>query len=118
MDSRRLPAGNDSPGRKGPAPVPSSTPTPRGPGRANGREGNEELIGSERGDGVRRLERAVAVAQQERDVCAVEMGDRHVELTVAVEVADRDRLREVAGGVEVHRRLERAVAVSQQHADG
>ena len=47
--------------------------------------------GTDKVDGRRRLERAVAVAQGDRDAIGTAEGDGHVEVVIVVEVADRDR---------------------------
>jgi hypothetical protein len=63
-----------------------------------------------------RAEAARAGAEQHRDVVRVEVGHRQVRLAIVVEVADRDRVRAIAGG-DVGRRSEMTRAGAQQHRD-
>ena len=57
--------------------------------------GNRVRIEVRRADGIADLclERAVAVAEQHRDRAGIEICGDQIELAVAIEVADRDRLR-------------------------
>ena len=64
----------------------------------------------------RRLEGAVAVAEQHADRARRLVASDDVELAVAVDVADLQRPGVAAGRV-AHRGLEGAVAVAEQHAD-
>ena len=65
------------------------------------------------------IERAVAAAQEERDVAGEVAGGDHVELAVGVDVAEVEEAGEDSHvGRELGERSERAVAVAKPHADG
>ena len=69
--------------------------------------------GDRQDDRRRRLERAVAAAQRDRDTVDSPEGDGHVEVVIVVEVADRDRRRLLVGVGEPGRRgrgLKRPIA--------
>ena len=69
---------------------------------------------STRGEGPRRLEGPVAVAEQHRDGVGPSVADRQIELAIAVEITERNGLRIETNPVE-RRRREGPVAVAQQH---
>ena len=74
-----------------------------------------------------RLESAITLAQQHRDVASaiqaaggpgeVRTGHGQIEFTVPIEIAHGNRTR-IPTGVEIDGRLKGAVAVAQQHGDG
>src|SRR5262249_55659664 len=79
--------------------------------------GGEIVGGAAGGDGLRWLEGAVAVAEQETDAVGARIvGDRDVREAVAVEVGDRGPRWTRTGGVGL-RRLEGSVAVAEQNVD-